>query len=465
MNRDTWIPLVGLVGLFLAGTAVLYATSGPPSPPPAAEVAKKQAGKEKAKPRGPTAAQLVSRKPVGEADRPAPPEGARNVVLVVVSAWRKDQLAPYGGPPEVTPWLAEAAREGVRFSDVIAAGGWSKPSLASILTGQHALSLDIVEPAKGPSKRPLPEDAETLAERLAERGWYTMAVNALPHGGGPHGLAQGYDHFRDAHPQGYQPQHRLKAKDAVRIATNMLDRRSEVEQKRPFLLHLNLIDPHKPVKVSSSEAQNFHLDNPRLAPYRTVLNQVDQALARLDEGLEKRGLSENTYVVVVGAIGEGLSQPAHHGHAHGRNVYPSTAQVGWIVRGPDVAKGQAVEGLASHVDVTPTLLGLLGLPSEAGEGRDWSDLVREGGRTTREEAIIDTWYYAANRAGVYTTDRACLKDFGSGPLDGEDWRDACYDRAKDPTFEHPLDDPALMSRLEAWRKQTSPQKTTSKRRK
>lgn len=448
MNRETLIPLVGLIGLFLAGTVMLYVTSGPPVPAEVGAQVAKGTKAPKTSPAKPTvdARALTTRRAV-PVDRPEAPDGAKNVVLVVVSAWRKDQLAPYGGPEAVTPWLGELADQGARFDDAIAAGGWTRPAIASILTGAQALTLGLHD--EGPTAGDVAVD--TLPERLAAAGWYTMGVNAVPHANKATGLADGFDHYRDAHAQGYTTQHRLQAAEAVTAALTMLKSRKADEATRPFYLQLNLVDLHKPIKVPPAEFQPFSGPDHEIAPYRAVLNRVDKALARLDLEIEKLGKRDDTYVIVVGAIGEGLEMPAHHGHAHGRNVYPSTAEVPWVVRGPGVDGGRVVTGLASQLDVSPTILGLVGQASQTPEGMDWSAQVRAGGKTTRTDAILDTWYYQADRAAIYTSERACIRDFGSADLEGEAWRDGCWDRAADPDFTRPFEDPALMAKLSAWR--------------
>lgn len=451
MNRETWIPIASLAGLFLAGTVMLYATSGPPAPPQTLDVATKavqQGNKAKAK-----APPLVTRTPVE--DRAAAPEGAKNVLLVVLSAARRDQLTPYGGPDDLTPWFRSLSEEGARFDDLIVSGGWSKTALITLATGYDALALDLVEPTNKAGNHRVPPRIDTLAERLATAGWYTMGVNAVPPGGKASGLAQGFDHFRDTTPGGFTPKQRLAADDAVRLATQMLRQRRPAEAERPFFLQLNLVDLHKPLKVPPKEFEPWRGPDHEIAPYRAVLNRVDRALATLDTQLGNLGLTDDTYVVVVGAVGEGLSMPEHHGAAHGRNLYPSTAQVPWIVRGPGVERGGVITGVASQLDVLPTILGLVGLPTPEGlPGSDWSAQVRQGGATTRTHAFADTWYSAANRAAVYTTTHACIKDFGSARLEEEGWADGCYDRRSDPTFVTRTPQPELMARLDAWRAET-----------
>ena len=60
-----------------------------------------------------------------------------------------------------------------------------------------------------------------------------------------------------------------------------------------------------------------------------------------------------------------------------------------------------------------------------------SRLVREGGRSPREVAYIDTWYHNANRAAVYAESGACQWDFGSTNLQ-DSFEAGCFNRLDDP---------------------------------
>src|SRR5687768_3633651 len=114
--------------------------------------------------------------------RPAAPDpAARNVVFVMTCTTRKDQLTPYGGPAETTPFLAELADRGTRFTDAIAASSWTKESSAALFSGRFAHAIGMTDPGHGLGKRRLSDEIETLAERLSAGGWYTVGVTANPH--------------------------------------------------------------------------------------------------------------------------------------------------------------------------------------------------------------------------------------------------------------------------------------------
>ncbi len=166
--------------------------------------------------------------------------------------------------------------------------------------------------------------------------------------------------------------------------------------------------------------------------------------------------ASNTILMIAGAHGEGLSLPEHHGPQHGRTLFRSVTQVPVIVHGKGALAGHHVTGLATTVDLMPTLVSLVGAPalpdgSEL-DGHDLSPQVRgESSTTARTEVFVDTRYFTADHAAVYTGDRVCQKDFGTS--NGDRIETGCYSRTDDPDghdVQEAPDDP-LMKRLGDWR--------------
>ena len=192
--------------------------------------------------------------------------------------------------------------------------------------------------------------------------------------------------------------------------------------------------------------------------YRAAVHRTDEYVRGLWDGLGQLGFDRsNTFLVVVGDHGEGISQPEHHGKAHGRYLYESSLDVIWLVEGPGVPEGRVIDGLASTTDVFPTVLDLLGLPVPTGiDGRSWAtQVLGKADRTTRERAFSDTWFADVSRASVRTERMACQKDFGSKENARDTFVDGCFDRKTDPDFRNVTMDDALMAELVAWRAEVS----------
>ncbi len=455
-------PKPSLAGLVVVGALVLFGCvlflanfSGQVSDPANGETtnrakSKAKMGKSKARRAKPKAEEDLWHTAI-PANQAAAPDGAVNLVVVSVAALRRDHLGAYGGSAEHTPVLTALAGRGARFADVIGAAPFSRTNGIAMLAGVHATSLDLVEPRSKPNERPVPAEVTLLAERLSDAGWQTFGVTANFNYNVDGGLAQGFHHHRDSQPLSFAPQQRLDAPDAVQHALNMLDGRSTEERGRPFYVQLTLVDPHMPLRTYDEEITAAgDVPNP---PYVAAVQRIDRSVGTLLEGLAELGHADDTVVAFVASHGEGLSTPEHHGKMHGRLLFESSVVVPWIIAGPGVKSGHLVGGLTSTLDISPTLLELLGLPVPNDiEGQSWAAQLRgDSAVTTREHAISDTWYFQANRASIWTTERQCQKDFGTQPVLQDGFVDGCYDRRTDPLFTNLVEDPALMAVLVAWR--------------
>ena len=383
---------------------------------------------------------------------PPPVRPAKNLVVVMGCTLRRDQLSPYGGPAELTPWMGQMGEEGAVFTDLIASSSWTKESSTALFTGFPAATVGMIEPGVGHNDRVLSPQITTLAEQLQGAGWNTIGVTANPNLNALYGLAQGFDQYRDTVSEGFAKRHKIDGTEVVQLALDALDEQEDPSQL--MYMRLVLIDPHTPLTVLGREAEVHRQPgvSERLAVYRAGVARVDAALAQLDTGLRERGYTpENTFMVLVTDHGEGLSMPEHHRGQHGRVLYESLTSVPWLVRGPGVVPHR-IDGLASHVDVMPTLLGLLEQPiSPALPGRDWSDLLQtDATQTDRTEAFSATWYYGARRAAVFTEEMACQRDFGSEGIVDSLFQDGCFDRQTDPTWIRVFQRPTVEAALEDW---------------
>lgn len=393
--------------------------------------------------------------PAGRADRGpsgrrAPqttaPAGVPNVVMVIGCTVRKDQTTPYGGAASTTPFLAQLAREGSRFSDALSTSSWTREAVVGVLTGHHAATVGMVEPGPAHSRRRLPRQVDTLAEHLRRAGWFTIGLTANPNLNRAFGFGQGFVQYGDAPAEGFRREKKVPGRRVVRRALAALDRRPD--PSRPFYLQLVLLDPHMP-RRTPDEHGVLPSD---LDAYRTALRSLDDALGALDEGLQARGLGgSDTLWVFVADHGEGLSLPAHHRIAHGKRMYDTTVAIPWIVRGPGVVAGGVVDGVVSGIDVSATVLGLVGVPG-GGAGLDWSRRLRgDAGGPDRSVAYSMSMFLSADVAASWTSERQCQSGYGAFADDPDGIPRGCFDRAADPGFERPfLDGPALGA-LDRWR--------------
>lgn len=385
----------------------------------------------------------------------APPparEGLPHVVLLVGCTVRRDQLEMYGGPPGLGAELARFAADGALFDDAIAAAPWTKASATALLTGWHALQIGMTEPSAKRNHRRLSRDRTTLAEHLRAAGYHTVGATANPNLNAVFGFDQGFDAYVQLEKLWREDMRKLGADELLPVALAELD--ALPDDGRPRFLQVVLVDAHAPYQAGPVARARWSEPGvpPQVAAYRAALQGFDRGFASLEAALAARGMDQgNTVFVVVSDHGEGLGWPAHHGKAHGRFLAPSVVGAVWAARGPGVGQGVRIDGVASGVDLVPTLLGLLDLPGYDGPGQDHSALLATGGRTARAHAFTDTWFADVDRAAVYTPEKACQRSFGAWQGRG-DFQDGCFDRLEDPAHARPGPDAALEAVLVDWRR-------------
>lgn len=98
------------------------------------------------------------------------------------------------------------------------------------------------------------------------------------------------------------------------------------------------------------------------ATYYGMIAEVDAQLGRLLEGLDELGLTEDTIIVVTADHGEQLGD---HWLVEKLGFFDQSYRIPLIISAPRYVTdpGRVVESFTENVDVTPTLLDLVGAPS------------------------------------------------------------------------------------------------------
>lgn len=300
-----------------------------------------------------------------------------NVLFVCLDTVRADHLGFYGyARHPSSPALDALAARSIVFDDARSTASWTKPSVPSFFTSAYPLQHGVYEGSAralaGTVSDVLPDAAETVAERFASAGYATVAFveNAQLRRG--LGFEQG---FGDAYHD--------RAGSAREIRwqfTDWLDERGP--EARPFFAYLHFLDAHWPYDIPDEYAAKFtagtSIDvfrgedsralrdalndgSKRLDPseeaglealYAGAIRSIDDELAKLFAGLERRGLAANTIVCVVADHGEEFLEHGRVGHGHG--VWDNLLKVPFLLHVPSRAPARVATPV-SLVDVVPTL--------------------------------------------------------------------------------------------------------------
>lgn len=336
--------------------------------------------------------------PAGPQRLPAP-DPPRGVLLIVVDTLRADYVGACGSDLGLTPEIDALAEDSLVFENAMAASSWTRPSIASMFTGQYPTAVDVL------TKQDVLDDSiDTLAERLAASGMRCLAVSTNGNAGRSFGFDQGFEEFVSRLPKrGYPDDFPVVPADEVtKKGLEMVD---GLQADEPFFLFMHYIDPHDPYlphpelmtepepagRYSGSRrdlelidyahwTDRTEADTERLKwLYSGEIKFCDLWLGKLFDGLRMRGLLDDMLVIITSDHGEGLYD--HGMRAHGTDLHIEQLHVPFIVRFPrDGAPQPArVETFASHVDIAPTILGAYGLElPELCQGRDLGLAAREG---------------------------------------------------------------------------------------
>lgn len=311
----------------------------------------------------------------------APPAPARkpNVLLITLDTTRADSIGAYGNTNRTTPNIDAFAREAARFNRAMTVTPLTIPAHSSIFTG-------MLPPRHGVRDNGdffLSADANTLAEQLKAAGYATMASVGAEVTSHHWGFSQGFDQYFDDMGDPVDPEKgRWRVERRADLVVN--DALGWIEthggQDQPFFAWVHLFDAHFPYEAPEEFAARFPKN-----PYLAEVSWNDSQVGRVLDLLEQKGWMDDTAVIVVADHGESLGQ---HGEAfHGVLLYNSTTRIPFLVRPPGGIPGGALVGFpVSLVDITPTALGLAGLPQPKGlDGVDLGPWLKPRGGAAAEE--------------------------------------------------------------------------------
>ena len=347
-----------------------------------------------------------------------------NVILVVSDTTRRDRLGIYGGPAR-TPVFDGFARRNLYFENASSQAPWTKPAVATLLTGlypsQHGVRShpNLRRGRTALKSDVLPASLVTLPEVLSAAGFQTAAVVSNPWLTEGLGFEQGFESYSDDFASRHAP-----GREVSEAALRWLDRRSN---GRPFFLYLHYMDSHRPYppiaeerlerrrevieedhRPLSSQARRDIGIMARLADGRPAkaaglpvnlalielaydggVKEFDAALGVLLDGLARREVLRDSAVLVLSDHGEALYRRGWGGH--GSTLYDGQIAIPLAAQLPGVATRGAVSCPVGSIDVLPSLCVYLGLdcpqpifgtsflsPPRRKDGRSPRYLVSEG---------------------------------------------------------------------------------------
>ncbi len=295
--------------------------------------------------------------------------GRTNVLFVIIDTLRADHLGAYGYEKPTSPNVDEVASAGVVFDQAFANCSWTRPSIASMLTGVYPRETGVYKERYDK----LSPEVVTLAEMFHGSGYRTYGVTANPSINAVFGFDQGFDEYGDCGVVWAWMKGKTKYKkgkvlmEDADLVTDRSIALLERHEEGPFYLQVLYIDPHLPYGAPDHFVHPLN-DEPksRVERYDSEVAFADQELGRLLTFVREH--HPDTLVVISSDHGEGLTD--HPGvpraGTHGFVLYDSNIHVPLIFAHPGLQGGSRFPDPVQLLDLVPTLAELFGLTVATG---------------------------------------------------------------------------------------------------
>lgn len=334
----------------------------------------------------------------------------RGLVLVVIDCLRADHLSCYGYNRPTTPTIDSLGEQGVTWRNAHSTSSWTKPSIASLLTGLFPCQHGVLRGVKrskgriGTTTDILISEHQTIAGVLSNNGWRCAAFlnnvqceeytgfnrgfgTYVPTGGSADCLLQKFDiwleanagipffaylHFMESHWP-YKPRRRH-----VQMFSGDRDTNRFRDYSARDYAHLRRALSHEGMTLPGEQLGEM------VQMYDGAVRRLDGKVKTLLHILQNRGLEKETALAVTGDHGEEFLEHGTIGHGH--TLYDELTHVPLVLRWPGGPKAEARERPVSLVDLPRTLLSIAGLGKDF-PGCDLAIAAKESSAVCSELSI------------------------------------------------------------------------------
>ncbi len=347
-----------------------------------------------------------------------------NLLWIVLDTVRPDHMSCFGYDRETTPFLNEWSKGVTRFSRTFSNGMWTVPGHAAMFTGKSTREHGMDE-----GHYHLSDDHATVADILSAHGYNTASFSNNPWISRESNLAKG---FQDAtvvynlrHPSRFSLEYLHEkwgqtpivpwldpdfgAALANHLAATWLD--EQASSPAPFFMFVNYMEGHRPYwipkayrdqymtpdqvrksyafkqltfgdKVVHNGTRSASLHEGAVdtgnrvflrAQYDATIRYLDDRIADLMEHMQRRGMLDNTLIIIASDHGEYLG--AHDMWSHRFLTYNDLAHVALMIKTPHQSEGTTIDTPVQLSDLHTTILNFCIGATENTAGKDAIDLL------------------------------------------------------------------------------------------
>jgi len=349
-----------------------------------------------------------------------------NVLYIAIDTLRADHLGCYGHFRPTSPHIDALAAGGVVFQDFLSPHIPTHPGYTTMFTGKDVFTHQIVSQG---GRLELEPGILQLPEILKQHGYFTAAADNLRRW-----FRRGYDLY-----EGYQWATDTKAawRKAEAVTETSLRVLDACEaQDKPWFCFLHYWDPHTPYLPPTPFDRMFYHGDPTdqkhtsavemmehypafmyyfqewmpgtrdvefpKAQYDAEIAYCDASLATVFHRLRTMPGIEDTLILITSDHGEELDEHQMWFDHHG--LYDTNLRVPLILVQPSrLPADLKLGGLATHLDIAPTILDITGLGEE---------IDRQALQGQSLLPLVDARNNAGTSDIVYITENAWMKKRG-----------------------------------------------------
>lgn len=292
---------------------------------------------------------------------PADEEPMPDVLLISLDTLRADRLGIYGYDRPTSPNIDRIFGEsGVTVERAYSQATNTIRGHAAMLTGlRPAVAVTAPEEMLYQRLRGFP----SLADRLRPSGYLTAAFTENAFVSRNYGFAAGFELFHEDKSADPMAEKTHGARETFDRALAWI-REHRDQRKFTFIHTYEVHDPYTPptehaaVFPATAGARQVDINS---SLYDAEIHYLDAVLGNFIANLETLGLLDRTVVIVTADHGEEFGE--HGATSHGGHLHDEVLRVPLLFRAPDLLPGGVRRpGIATLMDLTPTVLDLLELP-------------------------------------------------------------------------------------------------------
>jgi len=331
-----------------------------------------------------------------------------NIIYLMCDELAYYELSHMGNTKIKTPNIDRFAREGLRFTNALAASPVCGPLRCNLLTGKHAGHSSVRVNDGG---TPLRADEVTIATLLKERGYETGGYGKWGCGGRgstgvpeKHGFDEFFGYYDQVHAHTFYPPYLIRNSKEVPLVGNNGGRSGKTyshyrifeeaitfiknNQKKPFFCYLPFTPPHGMFDVPREEPawklyeKEAWMKDPSVPQdaknYAVMVSMIDRQLGEIIALIKQLRLEELTAIFFTGDNGgqDRFKNQEHPRGYFGPNVCPNTGvefrgekrdlyegglRIPFLVRWPGHVSSGGISNLVFYQpDVLPTISNLCG---------------------------------------------------------------------------------------------------------